>query len=54
MVRGPLNNKNTRRQTLKANIKGKEYAWRELAKIKNRAMATDSFEKIQEFLMRNC
>lgn len=46
-----LNNKNTRRQTLKENIKRKEHAWKQLAKIKNRGY---SFKKIQEFLMRSC
>lgn len=42
MVSSPLHNKNARRQTLKENNKRKEHAWRQLAKIKNRAMPTAS------------
>lgn len=49
MLSSLLYNKNNRR--LKKNIKGKEHAWKQLDKIKNRGY---SFKKIQEFLMRSC
>lgn len=49
MVSSLINNKNTRKQTLEENIEGKEHAWRQLAKIKNRIMAT-AIRRFRSFL----